>query len=67
VALFAGTNGYADQVDIDDMQGWKESLLRYMETSHTDIVKDIAENKRISDKTEEALHEAIKNFNATWQ
>lgn len=66
VILFAGTNGYADEIPIDRMQTWKESLLRYIDTSHSDLVKDIAEKKEVTDKSEAALHEAIKTFNSTW-
>jgi F-type H+-transporting ATPase subunit alpha len=66
VVLFAGTNGYADEITIDRMQAWKESLLRYMETSHSDLVKDIAEKKEVTEESEPALHEAIKTFNSTW-
>ena len=65
--LFAGTNGYADKVPVEKMQEWKTSLLRYLETSHSDLLKDIAEKTQISEETESALHEAIKTFNSTWQ
>jgi F-type H+-transporting ATPase subunit alpha len=65
--LFAGTNGYADKISIEKMQEWKVSLLRYLETSHSDLVKDITDKMRITEETEEALHEAIKTFNLTWQ
>ena len=67
VILFAGTNGYADEVPIDRMQAWKESLLRYIDTSHSELVKDIAEKKELTEESEANLHEAIKTFNSTWQ
>ena len=67
VILFAGTNGYADEVPIDRMQAWKESLLRYIDTSHSELVKDIAEKKELTEESEAALREAIKTFNSTWQ
>lgn len=67
IILFAGTNGYADQLPIEKVQAWKESLLRYIETSHSDLAKDIAEKKQVTEETGEALHEAIKTFNSTWQ
>lgn len=67
VILFAGTNGYADEVLIDRTQAWKESLLRYIDTSHSELVKDIAEKKELTEESEAALHEAIKTFNSTWQ
>jgi F-type H+-transporting ATPase subunit alpha len=67
IILFAGTNGYADEVSIDSMLLWKENFLRYMETSHSEIGKDIAEKKMVTEETEPLLHEAIKTFNSTWQ
>jgi F-type H+-transporting ATPase subunit alpha len=67
IVLFAGTNGYADDIPIDRVQPWKESLLRYFETSHSELVKDIADKKRVTEESEAGLHEAIKTFNSTWQ
>jgi F-type H+-transporting ATPase subunit alpha len=66
IAIFAGINRYADQVDLDNMAEWESSLLRYMATSHPDIVKTIAEEKQISDDTKEKLDNAIRDFNKTW-
>jgi len=66
IAIFAGINRYADQVEIDRMTEWEASLLRYMATTHTDIVKTIAEKKQIPDETKEKLHSAIQDFNKTW-
>jgi F-type H+-transporting ATPase subunit alpha len=67
IILFAGTNGYADEITIEQMQAWKEAVLRYLDTSHSELGKDIAEKKQITEDTEAALHEAIKTFNSTWQ
>jgi F-type H+-transporting ATPase subunit alpha len=65
--LFAGTNGYADEISIDRMQDWQVNLLRYLETSHSDLMKEIGEKKQITEETEKALQEALKTFNSTWQ
>ncbi|MES0360443.1 MAG: F0F1 ATP synthase subunit alpha [Anaerolineales bacterium] len=67
IILFAGTNGYADEIPIDQMESWKDGVLRYLDTSHSELGKDIAEKKRVTDETEAALNEAIKTFNSTWQ
>jgi F-type H+-transporting ATPase subunit alpha len=66
IAIFAGTNGFSDDVEINRMKEWETALLRYMATSHPDIVKVIAEEKQISDKTEGKLRKAIDGFNSTW-
>ena len=66
IAIFAGTNGFGDDVEIERMKEWETALLRYMATSHPDIVKVIAEEKQISDNTEGKLRKAIDGFNSTW-
>lgn len=66
VVLFAATNGYADDVPVDQISIWEIALLRNIETSHSEILKDIAEAKNITDKTEEKLHQAIETFNRSW-
>jgi F-type H+-transporting ATPase subunit alpha len=66
VILFAATNGYADDVHVDQISTWETALLRNIETSHSEILKDVAKTKIISDKTEEKLHQAIETFNRSW-
>ncbi len=66
VILFAATNGYADDVPVDQISTWEIALLRNIETSHSDILKDIAKAKSITDKTEEKLHKAVETFNRSW-
>ena len=67
IVLYAGTNGFADEVPIDKMRPWELALIRYMETSHAEIGKDIAENKRITEENEEKLKSALDTFRSTWQ
>jgi F-type H+-transporting ATPase subunit alpha len=66
VVLFAGTHGYADEIPIDQMVEWQEKLLRNIETTHTEILKDIAERKELSPETETELRQAIETFNRSW-
>jgi F-type H+-transporting ATPase subunit alpha len=49
------------------MLGWQEALLRDVEASHADILKDIAEKKEVTPETEGKLREAIETFNRSWQ
>ncbi len=67
IIIFAGTQGYSDGVPLDEMRRWEQSLTRYMETSHPEIGKDIAEKKLITDENEAELHEVLKDFTSTWQ
>ncbi|MBN1668337.1 MAG: F0F1 ATP synthase subunit alpha [Anaerolineales bacterium] len=67
IVIFAGTNGYADQVPLEAMREWEAALVRYMSNSHPEIGRTLAEEKRISDETRAKLVAALDNFKATWQ
>jgi F-type H+/Na+-transporting ATPase subunit alpha len=66
ILLFAGTNGYADKISLDRMETWKSGLIRYFETSHPDIGKDISKEKRITDDIGARLREKIDAYNSTF-
>ena len=67
IVIFAGTQGYSDQVPLDEMRRWEQSVTRFMKTTYPEIGRDIAEKKLITDETEEKLHVALKDFMNTWQ
>ncbi len=67
IAIYAGTNGYADAVPLDRMRAWEQALLRYMETSHPEIGREIGEKKRITDENMAELKSAVQEFTNTWQ
>jgi len=67
IVIFAGTQGYADKVPLDNMRAWETALLRFMQTSHPEIGSDINEKKRITDENMVKLREALDSFTATWQ
>jgi F-type H+-transporting ATPase subunit alpha len=67
IEIFAGTHGYADNVQLDQMKQWEDDLLKFMATSHPEIVRAIVDEKRISPETEEKLEKALTDFISTWQ
>ena len=67
VSLFAGTNGYADAVPATGVKAWQAAMLRNLETSHSELLADIAERKQITGETEAKVRQALDAFNRTWQ
>ena len=67
MVIFAGTNGYADNVPVEGMRKWEADVLRYLATSHPELCKDIAANKRITEETEKKIRAALTSFQSTWQ
>jgi F-type H+-transporting ATPase subunit alpha len=67
IVLFAGTNGYADNIPVEKMRKWEVELLRFISNSHPELAADIALNKRITDENEKNLRAALVAFQAAWQ
>ena len=67
IVLFAGTNGYADQVPVGSMAQWQADLLKFMETSYPEIGRDITEKKMITDSTRASMAKSLDAFRRTWQ
>ncbi len=66
-ALFAGTNGYADKVQLEGVLEWEGALLRFLETSYPEALQDIAAQKAITTQNEARLREALDEFMTGWQ
>lgn len=62
VVIYAATNGYADSVDLVDMVKWETELIRFVESSHPDLISAILKEKQITDKIEEQLKTALDSF-----
>ena len=67
VLLFAGTNGFADEVPVGKMAEWEAAVLRNMQASHPEILQDIAGRKQITPETEADLRKALEAFHIGWQ
>jgi len=62
VVLFAGANGFIDDVAVEQVETFEKELLRFLGGSHPEIEKAIAKDKAISEETEKALRAAIEEF-----
>mgnify|MGYP001558936508 CR=1 FL=1 len=67
VMVFAGTKGYGDTIPVDQVRGWESALLRHVQTSHPDVLRELAEVKQISPELETRLRAILENFNKGWR
>ena len=67
IALFAGTNGYADGVPVASMAKWQSDLLKFIDSAYPEIGRDLAEKKTITDSTRANLTKALDAFRHSWQ
>lgn len=64
--IYAGGRGYIDKVPVDDVSHWSQDFLRYMDTAHPSVGQAIRESLDFTEETEEALKQAISDFNTSW-
>ena len=62
IIIFAGINGYLDDVNVDKVRTFEEAFYRYMDASHPEIGKKIATEKALSPDIEPQLRAAIDEF-----
>ena len=62
VSIYAGVNGYLDDLQVSDVGRFEEELLRLMRDSHSGILDAIRSEKEISDATGEQLKAAVDGF-----
>ncbi|MGH2345056.1 MAG: F0F1 ATP synthase subunit alpha, partial [Chloroflexota bacterium] len=62
IILYAGVNGYLDDVPLDKMIDAESAYYLYMENNHKDLIEDIRAKQAISPESEEKLKAAIKAF-----
>ncbi len=67
VSIFAGTNGYLDEIPLEHVQRFERELLEMMQLRNADLLKTIADTKDLSEQTQKSLHEIIKNFVASFK
>ncbi len=60
--LYAVTNGYMDEIPVDDIQRYEAEFHRFMQQVHPEIGQDIREKKEITPETEQKLIAAIQEF-----
>jgi F-type H+-transporting ATPase subunit alpha len=62
VAIWMGTNGYLDDVPLEDVGRFEHDFLDYVQRERSGIYDAIRESKVLSDDTASALKEAIDDF-----
>ena len=62
VSIWAGSNGYLDDVPVDDISRFEADFLDYLRRSHAGILQTIRESLALSEDTVTALKDAIGEF-----
>lgn len=62
VVLYAGINGYLDDLPLEAVKRFERDFLRFMKEKHGDVLEDIRNRKEITEDTEKKLKDALEEF-----
>ena len=62
VSIWAGANGYLDDVPVDDISRFETDFLDYLRRSHAGILQTIRESLALAEDTVTALKDAVEEF-----
>src|SRR5438874_5866094 len=60
--IYAGVNGYLDNVALLDVRSFETELYKFIEARHAQVFKDIVAKKQLDDQTKAALDAAVRQF-----
>lgn len=62
VIIFAGTNGYLDDLKVEDIHGFEDGLYKYLDSAQSQLLKDIIEKKTLDDDLKNRIKAALKEY-----
>jgi F-type H+/Na+-transporting ATPase subunit alpha len=67
LVIWAATNGYTDDIPVEDVRRFESGLLKFVESSHPGLLADIAEKKTLTDEIKAGLKQVLEDFKDEWQ
>ena len=65
--IYAGTNGFIDQVAPENLQRYQNELVEFVESQHPGLFPAIVEKRQIDDDTKPQLEKALQEFNQRFE
>ena len=67
LVIWSATNGYTDDVAVEDIRRFESSLLKFVENSRPGLLSDIREQKAITEDIKAGLKQVLEDFKIEWQ
>ena len=65
LAIWAVSNGLADDVDVSQIRAFEGELVKFVENSHPAVLETMRTKKSIDDDLKASMREAVEDFKAT--
>ena len=67
IVIYAGTQGFLDDVPVARVQEFQTALLKYIETSAPQLRNNLAEKRELTPDIEQLLKDTLKSFKSSWK
>ncbi len=67
LVIWAATNGYTDDIAIEDVREFEGELVNFVENSHPGLLNNIREKKTLTDEIKTDLQQVLKDFEEMWK
>jgi F-type H+/Na+-transporting ATPase subunit alpha len=67
LVIWSATNGYVDDVPVEDVRRFESGLLKFVENSHPGLLAAILEKKSLTDEIKKDLKQVLEDFKEAWQ
>jgi F-type H+-transporting ATPase subunit alpha len=64
VILFAGTQGYLDDLQVAEIRAFEDGLYKYFSNAQTALIDDLTKKKSLDDDLRSRMHAAMKEYKA---
>ncbi|MEK6336004.1 MAG: F0F1 ATP synthase subunit alpha [Acidobacteriota bacterium] len=64
--IWSATNGFTDDVPVEELRKFEAELLRFVENSHPAVLQKLREKKAITDEIQKDLEQSLKDFKDNW-
>ncbi len=66
LVIWAASNGFADDIPVEDVRTFEAELLRFVQNSNPGLLQAIREKKSLTDEIKSDLQQVLKDFKDTW-
>jgi F-type H+-transporting ATPase subunit alpha len=67
LVIWAATNGYTDDIAVEDVRRFEANLLKFVEGSHPGLLAAIADKKTLTDEIKADLKQVLEDFKDDWK
>ena len=67
ISIFAGTQGFTDNLKVEEIPQFLKEMLQFIDLTKKQLVQKLSSEKAISDPLRQELLDALKEFSESWQ